>query len=201
MSDDVSSSPKPSTFLTLPAELKDHIFSYILKLDRPIIYNKSFKPKLTRTFFYGLLKIFLVCKKLHEDASRYFYRQNIFQFDLRASNLPNTHTVKDSYIRHMRHIDLLIPERPDGSWKVEIIIRPKAIQLWAGQHTWQLEDGELVHIEGSHLTGRRARCVAEEITELMVDLEGLIEDEVGLDVDTLRRIASEVSMVMRNAPR
>jgi hypothetical protein len=111
-------------FLTLPAELKDRIFSYILIWRRPISLTG------TRRMFNGLepwrLNLFKVCKQIHCEATEYFYRNNTFEFDLRPGCMKflNGSMISNRYLSHMRSVVLLVWDltrsRP---WCTEMTVR------------------------------------------------------------------------------
>jgi hypothetical protein len=65
---------KQATFFDLPTEIRYEVYSMILLVDRVV----DFDPKNYRTIAKKL-QLFLVSKKFYQDASQYFYSQNMFR--------------------------------------------------------------------------------------------------------------------------
>ncbi|KAJ6256373.1 hypothetical protein Dda_8873 [Drechslerella dactyloides] len=75
-----SCSTPPFPFLTLPPEIRDEIYSYLVCFNEPAIHNAALPPN--QPDYQPIprldLSIFRVSKQIHEESSRVFYSQNVF---------------------------------------------------------------------------------------------------------------------------
>ena len=140
----LTSTPSP---LTLPAELKHHIFSYLLKWQGPICLPRGEGSSRARELHPKHFELFYVCKRLHNDATAYFFEQNMFEIELaRPGSISRIRdTMADRHIRQMVQMDLMI-----WIWKFPGLRRPKLsfrkpdrTELRVGPYLWTLNEREL----------------------------------------------------------
>ncbi|KAH6852986.1 hypothetical protein BKA58DRAFT_450298 [Alternaria rosae] len=79
------SNPAATSLLTIPAELRNQIYEYVLVDDRPIVIVDNADDSAIKTSsFSGSPAIIQTCRQIYHEAIGVLYCQNVFRFDYRV---------------------------------------------------------------------------------------------------------------------
>ena len=81
---------EPPTLQTVPQEIRDEIFKHLLVWKYPITIQRIYKTD-------NAPRIFMTCRQLHREASKYFYNNNVVSIvldPLDVSYQQQTHNIK-----------------------------------------------------------------------------------------------------------
>jgi len=102
-----TSNPAATSLLTIPAEIRNQIYEYVLVDDRPIVIVDNADDSVIKTSsFSGSPAIIQTCRQIYHEAIGVLYGQNVFRFDYR--------------ILHLQHGKILTPIDAYRKWTRDI---------------------------------------------------------------------------------
>ena len=192
------------SLLTLPTELKHEIFSYLLKWEGPICLPRGEGSSRARELHPKHFELFYVCKRLHNDATAYFFEQNMFEIELaRPGSISRIRdTMADRHIRQIAQMDLVI-----WIWRFPGLRRPKLsfrkpdrTELRVGPYVWRLKERELELITPTtpkHI----AAGIARRAVVVMIEFNARMTDKRGVDIEFLQYVRDKLRPAILKTPR
>ena len=90
-----TSNPTAASLLSIPAELRNEIYKYVLVDDEPIVLvDKAGDSVIKASSFAGNSSILQTCRQIYHEAIGVLYGQNVFQFNYKVlSDCWDRHTI------------------------------------------------------------------------------------------------------------
>jgi hypothetical protein len=205
---------QPATpLLNLPVELKHQIFSYLLKWEEIIHLPRGdgrHGADMADAVRLEHLQLFRVCRQLRNDATTYFFTENVFAFDLaqRASISLIRDTLAERYIRQMKQLDMVIwALSVSGLRRPKLTFRkPGLTELHIGPYVWSLNSKKEVCAEEHELKLMTpttpnfiAAYVAKRAVAVACEFHARMTDERGVDVEFLQYVRDEIEPTIRES--
>ncbi|KAK4497449.1 hypothetical protein PRZ48_011900 [Zasmidium cellare] len=121
-----------ATFLTLPQELRDHIYSFLplvnhkSMLTRPVFMDESTQQ--AHKLYFSLIR---VCRMLHKDVAKIFWSGNKIEHRYRFWRFVDRRALSPTYLVLITCLTLCFCACPDrGMWSVANISLLKSGSIW-----------------------------------------------------------------------